>query len=140
MPEEQKDKQDRMIELLEELVNWTKVTNIPQVKKLLLDLLPSNEHKIAYHNSNGDSSREVAEVAGASHTDVARWWKIWVRAGIAEPLSVQRGERAKRVFSLEDFGIEMPQPKENKKTQQSTESTSIKKDDASKQSTEESHT
>jgi len=139
LSEEKKDKQDRMIELLEELLKWTKVTNIPHVKKLLLELLSSDEQKIAYHNSNGNSSRDVAEIAGASQTDVTKWWKVWIRTGIAEPLSVQRGDRAKRAFSLQDFGIEVPQPTENKKVQQTTESRSVDKDDASKQSVEESH-
>lgn len=140
MPEEQKDKQDRMIELLEELVKWTKVTNIPQVKKLLLELLQGDEQKIAYHNSNGNSSREVAEVAGASQTDVTKWWKVWIRAGIAEPLSVQRGDRAKRSFSLEDFGIEIPRMKEAKKEEkQVVEPTPSEKPEVSKQSQEESN-
>ena len=64
MPEENKDKQDRMIELLEEMLKWMKVTSIPQVKKLLLDILPSDREKIAYHFSDGGrGSQEVAKFA-----------------------------------------------------------------------------
>ena len=55
--EEERNKQDRMIELLEELLKWTKVTSIPHVKKLLLEILPSDEEKKAYHYSNGQDSR-----------------------------------------------------------------------------------
>jgi transposase-like protein len=108
MPEEKKDKQDRMIELLEEMLKWTKVTSIPHVKRFLSEILQSDEERIAYHYSDGRDSREVAKVAGAHFTTVARWWKTWIRAGIAEPVGAQRGERAKRAFSLEDFGIEVP--------------------------------
>jgi hypothetical protein len=114
--EETKDKQDRIIEVLEEMLVWTKVTSIPHVKTILLELLPGNEEKIAYHLSDGEhSSQEVAKPAGVSFGTVTRWWKNWVRAGIAKSVSARGGERAKRLFSLEDFGIEVPQEKEVKK-------------------------
>jgi transposase len=112
--EEERKKQDRMIELLEELVKWTKVKSIPHVKKLLLEILPSDEEKRAYHYSNGQDSRGVAKLAGVGHVAVTKWWKNWIRAGIAKPVSAKRGKRAKRVFSLEDFGIEVPLLKEVK--------------------------
>jgi len=102
-------KEDRMIELLEELVRWTKVTSIPKVKELLVDILESPEEKTAYQSSDGEkTSREVASQANVSQFTVAKWWKNWIKAGIAEPVSVRRGERAMRIFSLADFGIEVP--------------------------------
>jgi len=100
-------KDDRMIELLEELVKWTKVTSIPSVKKLLLEILTSPEEKIAYQASDGKSSKEVAKQANVSYVTITFWWKKWIKAGIAESVSVQRGERAMRIFSLDDFGIEV---------------------------------
>jgi hypothetical protein len=114
MPKEEKDKQDQMIEILEEMLKWIKVTSLPQVKKLLSDILPSDKEKIAYHCSDGHDSKRVAEFAGVGHSTISRWWKIWIRAGIAEPVGARGGERARRVFSLEDFGIEVPGPKETK--------------------------
>jgi len=103
------NKEDKMIELLEELVKWTKVASIPKVKELLLSILKSPEEMIAYQISDGEkTSREVADVANVSQSSIAKWWKDWIRAGIAESASVQRGERAKRIFSLDDFGIEVP--------------------------------
>jgi len=108
MPEEKKDKQDRMIEILQEMLKWTRVTSIPHVKKLLLDTLPSDKEKIAYHFSDGRDSRDVAKIAGVHFTTIARWWKIWTRVGIAESLSTRGGERSKSIFPLEDFGIELP--------------------------------
>lgn len=112
MPEEEKkDKQDIMIEILGEMLKWLKVTSIPQVKKLLSDILSSDKEKIAYHYSDGRDSRAVAKLAGIHFTTVATWWKKWERAGIAEPIGAKRGERARRIFSLEDFGIEVPATK-----------------------------
>lgn len=67
---------DRIIELLEELVKWTRVTSIPYVKKLLLEILPTLEEKIAYQLSDGKrNSREVADQANISHPTIAKWWK-----------------------------------------------------------------
>ena len=109
-------RKDRTIQLLEELVKWTKVTSIPKVKELLLDILESPEEMIAYQSSDGKrSGREVADQAKVSQPTVARWWKKWIKAGIAEPVSVQRGERAMRIFSLDDFAIEVPAMEESTK-------------------------
>jgi hypothetical protein len=106
-------KEDRMIELLEELVKWTRVTSFPKVKELLIGILTSPEEKVAYQSSDGGkTSREVADIANVSQFTISKWWKAWIKAGIAESISVQRGERAKRIFSLDDFGIEVPVTKE----------------------------
>jgi len=101
-------KEDRIIELLEELAKWTRVTSIPHVKKLLLEILASPKEKVAYQSSDGRASRKVAKEADVGYATVTLWWKKWVKAGIAEPISVKGGQRAKRVFSLDDFGIEVP--------------------------------
>lgn len=102
-------KEDRMIELLDELVKWTKVTSIPKVKELLLEILASPEERIAYQSSDGEKTcAHVAKQANSATGTISGWWKKWIKAGIAEPISVRRGTRAKRVFSLYDFGIEVP--------------------------------
>lgn len=101
-------KEGRMIELLEELVKWTKVASIPNVKKLLLEILPKPEQKIAYQASDGSTIREVAKQANASVWSVSKWWEQWTRSGIAEDVPVRGGKRTMRKFSLEDFGIEVP--------------------------------
>ncbi|MCK4443485.1 MAG: hypothetical protein KAW09_03010 [Thermoplasmata archaeon] len=101
--------EDKMIELLEELVKWTRVTSIPHVKNLLSEILGSPEERIAYQASDGKSSKEVANRAGVSFGTVTRWWKIWMKTGIAESIPAKGGQRAKRIFSLDDFGIDIPQ-------------------------------
>lgn len=103
-------KKDRTIELLEELVKWTKVTSMPHVKKLLAEILVKPEEKIAYQISDGKQTvRQVGKQANVGRNTVSVWWNKWIKAGIAEPISVMGGgTRAKRAFSLEDFGIEVP--------------------------------
>lgn len=97
-----------MIELLEELVKWTKVTSIPKVKGLLLEILSKPEQKIAYQASDGKTRKEVADQADVSGFTISKWWEKWTRAGIAKAVSVRGGNRAVRSFSLDDFGIEIP--------------------------------
>lgn len=100
------NEEDRTIELLGELVKWTKVTSIPKVKMLLLEILASPEERIAFQLSDGRGSKEVGRQVNRSHSTITGWWKKWIKAGIAEPISAKGGTRAKRIFSLDDFGIE----------------------------------
>ena len=103
-------KEDQMIQLLEELVRWTKVTSIPQVKKLLEEILQSPEEKTAFQASDGSRTQgEIAKIAGVSQMTVSNYGKKWVKNGIAKPVSAMGGQRAMRLFSLEDFGIEVPE-------------------------------
>lgn len=99
---------ERIVEALEELVKWTKVMSIPKVKTILLETLSKPEEKIAYECSDGSTSSQIAEKVGVHQTTISSWWKKWVKLGIAEYVSASGGQRGKRVFSLEDFDIEVP--------------------------------
>lgn len=100
--------EDRVVDLLEELVKWTKVMSIPKVRTVLEEILQTPEERVAYQQSDGKPSKEIAELANVSYVTVTKWWKRWIKAGVAEPISARGGERARRVFSLEDFGLEIP--------------------------------
>jgi len=101
--------EDRMIELLEELVRWTRVTSIPQVKKLLEEILQSPEEKIAYESSVASRTQsEIAKLANVSQAAISNYGKKWIKNGIAKAISTKGGQRAVKLFSLEDFGIEVP--------------------------------
>ncbi|RLG50242.1 MAG: hypothetical protein DRO00_08995 [Thermoproteota archaeon] len=106
------NKEDRIIELLEEILKWTRFQGMQRVKEVLLDVLKTDKEKIAYHYSDGRGSVEVARLAGfKSHTPILENWKKWARLGLMEPIRVRGGTRYKRAFSLPDFGIEVPRPK-----------------------------
>lgn len=101
--------EDKMIELLEELVRWTKVTSIPHVKKLLEEILQSPEEKVAYQTSDEKMSyEEIAKLVNVSTVTISNYGKKWIKNGIAKSVSVKGGQRAVRLFSLEDFGIGIP--------------------------------
>ncbi len=100
--------EERTLDVLEEILKWTKVTSIPHVKKTLESVLSSDDERRAYHHSTGDTSRKVADLAGVSHGTIARWWKKWHRSGLGEMRRVRGGSRFVRSFDLEDFGIPVP--------------------------------
>jgi hypothetical protein len=63
--------------------------------------------------SDGDNgSVEIAKQGGVSDFTVRAYWKQWSRLGIVEAIKVGRGDRYKKSFDLEDFGIDIPQPKQ----------------------------
>lgn len=100
---------ERVIHLLEEILKWTKISGIQQVKELLLNTLNTDLDKLIYHYSDGRSTREVATAVGLkTHTHIPSYWKRWATIGIVEPLKVKRGIRYRRIFPLEDFGILIP--------------------------------
>ena len=110
------EKFDRLIVLLEEILKWTRFQGWRNVKYVLLDALKDDVSKLVYHYSNGSSSRDIAEKVSISHVTVTRYWDRWSKIGIVEPIKVRGGgTRYKKMFSLEEFGIEIP---EIKKTQE----------------------
>lgn len=100
---------DRIIEVLEEILKWVKFQGWQNVKGILSEVLEDDVSKLVYHYSDGRSSREVAEKVRVSHSTVTNYWKRWAKIGIVEPIRVRRGIRYKKVFSLEEFGIEVPE-------------------------------
>jgi hypothetical protein len=105
------DQNLKIIQLLEEILKWTRLEGIQKAKSTLETLLTNDVEKLVYQNSDGRTSREIANVAGTSHPTVIRYWRKWSTFGIVEELRSQGGTRYKRVFSLPDFGIEVPQVK-----------------------------
>ena len=104
-----KDQNDLFIELLQELVKWTKFQAWGKVKDVLFSVLDDDEKKKIYNLSNGElSSRIIAEKVSTSRSTIIKYWNSWAKLNIVEPISVQRGNRYKKMFNLEDFGITIP--------------------------------
>lgn len=98
---------DRIITLLEELVKWKRFEGSQLAKKILKDSFSKDSEKLAYQNSDGKSSAEVASIAAVSDFTVRSYWKKWSTEGLVVPSQKFRG-RYERIFSLEDFGIDIP--------------------------------
>jgi hypothetical protein len=108
---DERDLLERIYGTLQELLKWTRFEGMLKVKEVLLDVLRTDEEKLAYHYSDGRGSREIAKLAGLSHTTIVDYWKKWANLGLMEFINVRGGTRYKRVFSLSDFGIEIPRVK-----------------------------
>jgi len=109
MNDNELSKEDQMIQLLEELVRWTKVTSIPHVKALLEEILQTPEERAAYQASDGKMGQEeIAKLANVSQATISNYGKKRIKNGIAKAVSAKGGQRAIRLFSLEGFGIEIP--------------------------------
>jgi transposase len=83
-----------------------------EVKTVLTSALDADQKKLIYHLSDGNKgSVEIAQQSGVSDFTVRNYWRQWSKLGIVEAMKVRRGDRYKKTFDLEDFGIEIPQPK-----------------------------
>lgn len=95
--------------LLREIVKWLRFTGMKEVKSVLTSALDTDQKSLIYHLSNGNNgSVEIAQQSGVSDFTVRNYWKQWSKLGIVEAMKVGRGDRYKKTFDLEDFGIEIP--------------------------------
>lgn len=99
------------LRVLREILKWMKFAGMNQVQSVLETTLNTPEKKLAYQMSDGTKGTiEIGKVSRVgSPTKVSILWKEWKRKGLGDSLSVQGGDRFKRTFDLEDFGIEVPQ-------------------------------
>ena len=99
-------------DILKEILKWIKFAGAKEVKNVLLATLDTEQKRLVYHLSDGEHGiQEIGKVVGLSGETVRKYWASWARQGIVESLKVRGGERHKKSFELEDFGIEVPQPK-----------------------------
>lgn len=103
----------RVEELLSEILKWIRFAGTKEVKGVLTSALDTEQKKLVYHLSNGDNgSVGIANQSGVSDFTVRTYWKQWSKLGIVEAIKIRRGDRYKKSFDLEDFGIGVPQPKQ----------------------------
>ena len=115
------EKAEKMIGLLQEILKWSSFEAKQTVRNTLIELLRTDTEKLIYENSDGRTSREIAQVVGTSHGTVVNYWKKWSGRAIVEEVRSRGGTRYKRVFSLTEFGIEVPQLRAAETAQQSQE-------------------
>lgn len=109
-------KNDKITELLEELLKWVRFENTQKARDTLIGLLKTDLEKLVYENSDGRTTREIAHAVGTSHVTVINYWKKWVGYGVVKEKSSRGGTRFVKVFSLSDFGIEVPRTSTEKRT------------------------
>ncbi|GAH62867.1 unnamed protein product [marine sediment metagenome] len=108
------EKLDKIIELLEEILKWTRFEGNQRVKEVLLDELDTDVKKIAYELSDRRSSSKIARVIDVTDQTIRNWWKKWAKRGLTE-VHPDYKMRFRKVFPLRDFGIEVPEIKKGEK-------------------------
>jgi len=108
LPEEKELPTDS-VQILRELLRWSRFENFPKLRKILLDNLKTAQEKLVYELTNGENSRrDVARQTGVPDSTVNAWWEKWYNLGILEPSGKRKG-RPQKIMALEDMGIEVPE-------------------------------
>jgi len=107
-------------DILKEVLKWTKFEGMQKVKQVLEDTLDNNSKKLIYELSDGKSSPEIARIVGVSAQTVRDYWKNWAVLGIVE-IHPDYKKRHRRIFSLKEIGIEVPQVTERVETTEQTD-------------------
>lgn len=103
--------------ILREILKWTKFQGMQKVKQVLETILDTDTKKLVYELSNGISSPKIAKVVGVDQTTIRDYWKDWAVLGTVE-VHPDYKKRYRRVFSLEEVGIKVPEVKENAETKE----------------------
>jgi len=97
------------LRVLKEILKWTKIQGMDKVKQIMLTEFSDEKKRLVYSLSDGRSSDDIEKVLNKQVSDVSvrNWWKSWARMGITE-LHPDYKKRYIKLFSLEDFGIDLP--------------------------------
>lgn len=101
--------------ILKEILKWTKFEGMQRVKQMLETTLDNDTKKLIYELSDGRPSTAIARIAGVSSQTVRNYWRDWAVLGIVE-IHPDHKKRYRRVFSLKEAGIEVPEVEERVKT------------------------
>lgn len=91
---------ERIEQLLEEVVRWLRVGAAPTVRGWLEPLLTTTDARKVYQASTGVTREEVAKEAGVSHGTVSNYWNRW---RTALPPIVTESDRKGRYVRLYDL-------------------------------------
>lgn len=104
---------NRSEELLAEILKWTKFMGAERVRAVLASTLDTEQKLLIYYLSDGNrGSVEIAALAKTSDRTIRRYWESWARVGIVDSIKVRGGDRYKKSFNVEDFGMSPPEVEE----------------------------
>lgn len=104
------EKESEELKTMKEILKWIKITGMKEVKEVLVNSLRGDTRKLVYHYSDGTrGTKDFKDLVGVKSTrTVSDYWDTWKKTGIMGAISVKGEERGKKLFDLEDFGIEIP--------------------------------
>lgn len=111
------DSNEEIKNILKEILKWTKFQGMQKIKQVLETALNTDTKKLVYELSDGISSPKIAKIAGADSSTVRDYWRDWGILGIVE-IHPEYKRRYRRIFSLKEVGIEVPEVKEKTEAQE----------------------
>lgn len=97
---------ERQLELLEELVAWTRFANRDAVITLIKSVMQDPRHLRAFEATNGQRTQaEVGSFAGLKQPAVSGLWARWRRLGLV----TDRGGPAQHLVRPSDLGLDIPE-------------------------------
>lgn len=131
----------RVIEVLEELVKWTKIANFDTVKSSIEKTLNNEKKKKAYMLTGTKTQSEIRKMLKMSPNDISELWQECARRGLV--VKKKKGKGYERVFDLDDFGllpknfkIEEEEEKEEEHEKSSLRSFGVKENEETEAGTE----
>jgi hypothetical protein len=99
---------DAILEQLQEQTKWLRFLGIQALRPLLVEVLASDKHRLAYEVSDGSRTvRDVAKLAGMGASTVSGLWREWMAIGVCSESALRAG-RAQHVMPLSRLGIAVP--------------------------------
>ena len=111
------DNDQEIKDILKEILKWTKFEGMQKVKQVLETTLDTDTKKLIYELSDGISSPKIAKIVGVDPATVRDYWKDLAVLGIVE-IHPEYKRRYRRIFSLKEVGIEVPEVKEKIEAQE----------------------
>ena len=111
-------------DILREILRWTKFQAMQKAKGVLEAALDNDAKKSVYELSDGKSSSAISKIVKVSDQTVRNYWKEWAVLGIAE-IHPGYKKRFRRVFSLKEVGIEVPQIEETTASESAKEGENV---------------
>lgn len=101
---------DEQTQILREILKWVRFSAMGELKSTLASALDSDRLKLVYQLSDGTRGTvDLGKLVGMSNSKVFELWQTWLRQGLGETVPVKGGNRFKRTFDIEDFGLKTPQ-------------------------------
>jgi hypothetical protein len=102
------DTEQHMIELLGEILRWTKIGAL-NLRESLAQELDDSQKRLVYELTDGiRSTREIEEICRVPARTVASWWSRWKELGFVDSSPKYQG-RVQRLCSLRMLGIAIPE-------------------------------
>lgn len=108
---------DRVAELLEELVAWTKFAHQEAITGAWKKVLSDEKHLMAYELSDGTKSQsEVGTASGLSQPTVSSLWQKWRRMGLGRDMP---NKKFRHLAKPSDLGVMVAGSKKGGKAEES---------------------